>query len=64
MEKSAVPKTTIKMKCPECLNVMICDIQNNGCVSGFCSVCGSKIFTREPSPREKLIRIVRSKKIE
>ena len=59
MKKDNVVKT-LHRKCPNCLNVMIFTVHNNKCLSGRCPVCKSKIFSREHSSKERLIRIVKA----
>lgn len=60
MEKSNVVKT-LKMKCHNCLNIMVYNVHDNDCLSGQCPVCKAKIFSRQHSPKERLIRIVKTK---
>lgn len=60
MEKSvsSVEKTQ-RMKCPECLNYMIAHIHDNGGMSGTCPVCKARVYSRQHTPKERLIRIVK-----
>lgn len=48
-----------RMKCPDCLNYMTATVHSNGNISGRCPVCKSMIFSKEPSEKERLIRIVK-----
>lgn len=50
---------TKKVKCPECFNYMILTAHNNG-YSGQCSVCRSVIFSKQHTPKEKLIKIIKA----
>lgn len=46
-----------RIKCPECLNYMNIKSHNNGAYSGECPVCKSVIFSKQQSPKKKIITI-------
>ena len=50
---------TIRVRCPDCLNYMTVKTQPNGSYSGTCPVCKAKIFSKEYSPKERHIKIVK-----
>ena len=46
-------------RCPQCHNFMRLGLHGNGAYyMGQCRVCKSAIQIRQPSPHEKLIRII------
>ena len=52
-------KKSKRIKCPECLNYMQVAVTMKGKAVGYCGHCHSKISIRQPSEKERLIRIVR-----
>ena len=48
-----------RVRCPNCLNYMSVSAQPNGSYSGICPVCKAKIFSKEYSPKERHIKIVK-----
>ena len=49
-----------RIKCPDCLNYMTIAINESREAKGFCKKCNSVIIVRQPSEKERLIRIVKS----
>ena len=52
--------STKKIKCPECLNYMNIKVNSNGTSSGHCSVCKSAIYSKQNTPKEKIIKITKN----
>ncbi len=49
-----------RIKCPDCLNYMTVTVGDNGEAKGRCKKCNAVIITRQPSEKERLIRIVKA----
>ncbi len=47
------------MKCPQCSNYVEVKPHSSGGVSGNCPVCKVTFYSKEHSPRERLIRIIK-----
>ena len=47
-----------RIKCPNCLNVMMVKANEDGEAKGFCKKCNAAILAKQSSPKERLIRIV------
>jgi ribosomal protein S27E len=52
-------KKTRRIKCPDCLNIVTVTIDESGELKGFCRKCNAVIMGKQPSAKEKLIRIVK-----
>ena len=52
-------ENSVKMKCPECLNILNAIKHENGSISGKCPVCKIVFFSKQHSPKERLIRIIK-----
>ena len=52
--------THVIMRCPNCHNKMSGKRHENNAVSGTCPVCKSAIYSKQHTPKEKLIRIVQT----
>lgn len=52
-------KITKLMRCPECLNYMTYTVNEKGCLCGTCTVCHSRVSTKQHSSKERLIRVIR-----
>lgn len=48
----------MKIKCPNCLNIMTIAINDNNEGKGCCKKCKTVIIAKKPSPKEKIIRII------
>lgn len=59
MKNSNCSKKTIKMKCPECLNFVNANINDNSVIYGVCNVCKTTFSSKQKSEKEKLLRIVK-----
>lgn len=57
MENCCVTKVKT-VKCPECLNKMKVNYHKDG-YSGQCPVCKSVICSKQHTPKEKIIRIIK-----
>lgn len=49
-----------RIKCPDCLNYMTVTINDNGEAKGCCKKCNAVIIAKQPSEKERLIRIVKA----
>lgn len=49
-----------RIKCPDCLNYMTVTIGANSEAKGCCGKCNAVVIARQPSEKERLIRIYRS----
>lgn len=58
--QNSTQTNSVRIKCPECSNYMDATIQNSGGLAGKCYYCKSIIFSKQHSPKEKLIRIVKN----
>ena len=50
----------LNLRCPNCHNSMTWKQHGNGAMSGTCPVCKSVIYSKQHTPKEKLIRIVKT----
>ena len=48
------------VKCPECLNYIKVTVNAQGDTKGHCKKCNAIIMSRQPSAKERLIRIVKT----
>lgn len=54
-------KKTRRIKCPDCLNIVTVSIDENGEEKGYCKKCNTVIMGKQPSEKEKVIRIIKRK---
>ena len=59
-EGGKIVDISVIMRCPNCHNKMSAKRHGNGAVSGTCPVCKSVIYSKQHTPKEKLIRIVQT----
>ena len=57
--KSFAQEKSVRMRCPECSNFIDATVKEGNGLAGECPYCKSIIFSKQHSPREKLIRIVK-----
>ena len=50
---------TKRMRCLECYNYMSAIIHPNGGISATCPICKTKMYSKQHSVNERLIRIIR-----
>ena len=55
-----VVDSILNMRCPNCHNTMSAKRHESGAISGTCPVCKSAIYAKQHTPKEKLIRIVKT----
>ena len=48
-----------KMKCPQCSNYVEVTPHSKGGVSGTCPICKVTFYSKEHSPKETLIKIIK-----
>ena len=61
MELSQTIQKTKRIVCPECSNYILGMIQSNGAIAGKCNICKSVVSSKQCSPRETHIKIIKSK---
>ncbi len=59
-EKEAYMSKVKRIKCPDCLNYMTVTVNDNGEAKGCCKKCNAVIIAKQPSEKERLIRIVKA----
>jgi uncharacterized paraquat-inducible protein A len=57
----SMKKKTRRIKCPDCLNIVTVSIDENGEEKGYCKKCNTVIMGKQPSEKEKVIRIIKRK---
>ncbi|MGN1201345.1 MAG: hypothetical protein ACI4R8_03725 [Candidatus Caccovivens sp.] len=61
MTNSALSQKNVRIKCPACHNYMDAVALNDGSTKGQCGVCKCVIFSKQHTPKEQLIRIIKIK---
>ena len=56
---ATLSKPKQKMKCPQCFNYVEVIPHKNGGVSGNCPICKVTFYSKEHSPKERLIKIIK-----
>ena len=59
MERTDVLQKKVRIICPECSNYINGKMQTNGSVAGQCPVCKSVVVSKQCTPKEKQIRIIK-----
>lgn len=59
MNSEVLPKAKRMMRCPQCGNYVVVTPRNKGGVFGNCPVCKVTFFSKEHSPKERLIKIIK-----
>lgn len=60
MQKTDIPQKKIRFRCPECSNYISGVKMPNGSVAGQCHICKAVVLTRQRTPRETQIRIIKN----
>lgn len=58
---SSNQKKTVRIRCPECSNYFTANENEKNVVNGKCPICKVIILSRQHSPNEKLIKILKQK---
>lgn len=58
IKATTLSKPKPRMKCPQCSNIINVIIHSNGGIAGNCHYCKVTFYSREKSPKERLIRII------
>lgn len=59
MESNIASKKKHRILCPECSNYINGIVNTNGSITGQCKICKSIIVTKQCSPKEKRIRVIK-----
>ncbi len=59
MQTTTLKKQKPMMKCPQCSNYVEITPHPKGGVSGNCPICNVTFYSKEHSPRERLIKIIK-----
>lgn len=60
MENSNSLQKKSRILCPECSNYIDGKLLESGAISGQCKVCKSIIVSKQCSPKEKRIKIIKA----
>ena len=59
MERTNTSQKKVRMICPECSNYINGILNENGAIVGQCPICKAVVLSKQCSPKEKRIRIIK-----